>query len=145
MELEEPTEKFVLPDDKRPPAYEPPPVKLLAISDVRLTAPAGLEKQLDAFYVGMLKFERDTDDQDHIAYRAERWRLVFDVVEVPPPRDDYRPVMVQIPHFPDFIHALNEQQTPFEWQKGVAPGVETAFLQDPAGFWVSVAPVRHIA
>lgn len=144
MELEDPTDKFEPPKDTRPPLHEPPPVRLLAISDVRLAAPAGLEKRLDDFYVGLLKFERDVDDVDHVAYRAERWRLVFDVVEVPPSRDDYRPVMVQIPHYRDFIDALHERQIEFEWQKGVAPGVETAFVQDPAGFWVSVEPIRRV-
>ena len=145
MELEEPTGTFKPVRDPRPPAYEPPPVRLLAISDVHLAAVAGLERDLDAFYVGLLKFDRDTDDADHIAYRAERWRLVFDVVERPPAREDYRPVMVEIPHFTDFLNALAEQQIEFERQKGVAPGVETAFLQDPAGFWVSVGPIRRIA
>src|SRR4026208_1292462 len=36
----------------------PLPVKLLAVEDVRLPATAGLESQLDAFYVGLLGFER---------------------------------------------------------------------------------------
>ena len=150
MELEDPTAK-VVPPPELPHMPEPPPVRLLAISDVRLAAIAGLERQLDAFYAGLLKFERDggpdeaDGDRHRIIYHAERWRLIFDVVERPASRDDYRPVMVQIPHFGDFIEALAERKTEYEWQKGVAPGVETVFLQDPAGFWVSVGPLRAIA
>ncbi|MDB5325842.1 MAG: hypothetical protein JWM57_1411 [Phycisphaerales bacterium] len=145
MELEEPTSQFKPTIDKRLPTPVPPPVRLLAIADMHLAAVAGLEKQLDEFYVGQLKFERDTEDKAHIAYGAEKFRLVFDVIELPSTRQDYRPVMVQISHFPDFIAGLHERQIEFEWQKGVAPGTETAFLQDPAGFWVSVGPIRTIA
>lgn len=143
MELEQPTES-ILPPDRLPHMPEPPAVRLLAIADVKLAAVAGIEKQLDAFYVGLLKFERDETETERIVYKAERWRLVFAVVETPPPHDDYRPVMVQIPHFTDFIQALADRQIEFEWQKGVSPGIETAFLRDPAGFWVSVAPIRTV-
>ena len=144
MELEPPT-SFVLPPDDHPNMPERPVVRLLAIADVRLAAVAGIEKELDDFYINLLKFERGEHEDGRIVYNAERWRLVFNVVERPPAHDDYRPVMVQIPHFPDFIDALKERAVDFEWQKGVAPGVETAFLRDPAGFWVSVAPWRPIA
>src|SRR5687767_7663075 len=44
--------------DRRPRMPEPLPVKLLAVEDVRLPATAGLEAQLDGFYVGLLEFER---------------------------------------------------------------------------------------
>ncbi|MGC4030600.1 MAG: hypothetical protein QM754_02465 [Tepidisphaeraceae bacterium] len=143
MELEQSTES-ILPPDKHPHMPEPPVVRLLAIADVRLTAVAGIEPQLDDFYVGLLKFERDETEAERIVYKAERWRLIFTVVEVPPERDDYRPVMVQIPHFGDFVDALKSRPIEFEWQKGVSPGVEAVFLRDPAGFWVSVGPIRTI-
>lgn len=146
MELEDPTAKVKTPnDDKRPHMPEPPPVRLLAIADMRLPVVAGLEKELDRFYVGLLKFERDADDADHIAYRAERWRVVFSVVERPPARVDYRPVMVQIPHFDWFVDMLKSSSIEFEWQKGVAPGVEAVLLKDPAGSWVSVSALREIS
>src|SRR5688500_10561026 len=44
--------------DRRPRVPEPLPVKLLVVSDPRLPAGAGLERRLDAFYVGLLGFER---------------------------------------------------------------------------------------
>ena len=71
-------------------------------------------------------------------------RYWLDIVELPPTRDDYRAVQVEIPHFADFIEALHERQIDFEWQKGVLPGIELAFLQDPAGYWVSVGPIRKV-
>ena len=144
MELVEPSENFEPVRDPRPHMPEPPPVRIVAISDVRLTTVAGLEKLLDEFYVTLLKFERDTEDEAHIAYHAERHRVVFDVVEVPPEREDYRPLQVMTPHLTDFVDALNERGIPYEWQKGVAPGIENIFLQDPAGNWVLVAPLREV-
>jgi hypothetical protein len=45
--------------DPRPRMPEPLPVRLIAVANVRLQATAGLELQLDAFYVGVLGFERD--------------------------------------------------------------------------------------
>jgi hypothetical protein len=144
MDIEEPTSS-VKPPDTHPHMPEPPPVRLLAIADVKLAAVAGVEKALDEFYVGLLKFARGEPEEGRIIYEAERWRLVFAVVETPPERDDYRPVMVQIPHYVDFVQALTERQIEYEHQKGTTPGLEGVFLRDPAGFWISVAPIRAIA
>lgn len=44
--------------DRRRRMREPPPVRLVAVADARLSASAGLEPDLDAFYVGLLEFER---------------------------------------------------------------------------------------
>ena len=141
MELEEPTTTFRPLQDKRRTVPEPPPVRLLAIDDVRQTAVAGLEKSLDDFYVTLLKFERDASDRSCVAYKAERFRICFDVIERPLPREDYRPTQIEIPHFVDFIHELKKREVEFEWQKGIGPGSEVALLQDPAGHWVSVGPI----
>lgn len=44
--------------DRRPPMPEPPPVRLVAVEDVSILAPSGVERELDALYVEVLKFER---------------------------------------------------------------------------------------
>lgn len=144
MELEKPTSS-VLPPDTHPFMPERPPVRLLAIADVKLAVVAGVEKQLDEFYVGLLKFARGEHEEGWVIYEAERWRLVFEVVETPPARDDYRPTMVQIPHFDEFVQALIDRHIEYEFQKGTTPGLEGVFLRDPAGLWISVAPIRAIA
>ena len=58
MELEEPTTEFHPVIDNRARMPEPLPVRLVAIEDVRLPAPAKIEEKLDAFYVTLLQFER---------------------------------------------------------------------------------------
>jgi hypothetical protein len=45
--------------DRRPRVPEPLPVRLVAVDDVRLPATAGLERELDAFYVDLLGFARE--------------------------------------------------------------------------------------
>ena len=50
--------------DRRPRMPEPLPVKLVAVADVRLLSAAGLERRLDAFYVGLFGFERSPDESD---------------------------------------------------------------------------------
>ncbi len=145
MELEEPGEEFQPERDPRPHIPEPPPVRLVAIADVHLTTPAGLEKPLDAFYGALLRFQRDDEaGAGVIAYHAERHRAVFKIVEIAPPREDYRPMQLETPHFAELVQGLVDQEIPFEWQRGVAPGVEALLLRDPAGNWIMVAPVRAI-
>lgn len=45
--------------DRRPTMPVPPPVRVLAVEDVTLVAAPGREPALDAFYVGLLRFERE--------------------------------------------------------------------------------------
>ena len=59
MELDPSANIALPPADKRAPIPEPLPVRLIAIEDVHLPAPAGKEVELDEFYVGMWEFERD--------------------------------------------------------------------------------------
>lgn len=144
MELEEPTAAVKLPPDGQPKMPEPPPVRLLAIADVHLSAWPEVEHLLVGFYVGLLKFDRDTDDTSAVAFKAEKHRIVFGHEAVPAPRDNYRPILIETPFYDDFVHTLLDREIAFDYQRGTAAGVETVFLQDPAGYWVSVGPVRAI-
>lgn len=58
MELAETGDPLKLKHDSRPPMPEPPPVRLVAVEDVVAIAPPGVERALDDFYVGLLRFER---------------------------------------------------------------------------------------
>src|SRR5687767_3285390 len=73
---------------------EPLPVKLVAVNDVRIDAPAGLERRLDAFYAGLLGMERVAGEA--IVYRTENFDLYVDVLEPPIARDDLRPLRVEV-------------------------------------------------
>src|SRR5688500_3253769 len=92
--------------DQRARMEEPPPVRLVAVEDVRVEASAGLEKQLDEFYAGLLKFVREYGDEDVLVYGAENFRLLVKIVEPPVPRDDMRPILIEVPNLPEIEHQL---------------------------------------
>jgi len=58
MELADTADPLDPTPDRRPPMAELPPVRLIAVDDVALAAPPGVERALDDFYVGLLRFER---------------------------------------------------------------------------------------
>ncbi len=134
-----------------------PPVLVEAVEDVELYAVAGLEKELDGFYIDLLKFERVTASFNQytqkraaeynnpcIIYRGENALVFFEVIEVPPLREDFRPLQLQIWHFNDFIEAIEKLELEYERQRGITPGLERILLQDPAGNWVSITHRRAI-
>ncbi|HEX4125036.1 MAG TPA: hypothetical protein VHY37_09960 [Tepidisphaeraceae bacterium] len=141
MELEETGIGFTPAKDPRPMIPEPPPVRLVAIEDVHVPAgggAAGLEKELDGFYVRLLKFVREGSNIGHITYKSENWRLCFDVKEPPVVRADFRPVGIEVPSLLSLERDLIEQEIEYQWQKSLLPGQEVLLLQDPAGNWVQV-------
>src|SRR5690242_6029307 len=96
MDLDERTIDFKPVIDRRRHIPEPPPVRLVAVHDVRLPAPAGRECELHFFYIDLLLFERVPADV-FPAYRSENFSLRFDVLEPPLSRDDMRPTGIQVP------------------------------------------------
>src|SRR5262245_5228839 len=100
LELDPSRRDFRAPTDSRPHMPEPPPVRLVAVEDVHLPAAAGREVELDAFYGGVLFFQREPADQG-IVYKSETFRLRFDVLEPPIQRDDYRAALIDVPSLPD--------------------------------------------
>jgi len=124
-------------EDRRPRVPEPLPVRLETIETAHLNAPAGLERELDEFYL-RLGFEREPDPSA-IIYRADNERLVFHIVEVPPPRQDLRPLGILVERLNDTEQALVENEIEFEVQRGVGLGLRLLLLTDPAGNWVSIS------
>lgn len=144
MELEEPAGEFKLEADKRPTMPQPPPVRVVAVEDVHLLAVAGLEPKLDAFYVGMLKFERDPAPEGQITYKAENVCLIFKIVEPPRGREDMRINAIEIPLLAIVRQQLIDEEVEFESQRGVISGQETILLKDPAGNWVQIGQITDL-
>src|SRR4051812_3401605 len=120
MELE-PSAHVVLPaKDRRPLIPEPLPVRLLTVDDASLPGIAGLEVQLDSFYVDLLKFERD--DSPEPIYRADNFSLHFHIVETFPQRENLRALVLEVPRLSELEHQLIEQKIDYTRQRGVAPG-----------------------
>jgi hypothetical protein len=144
MELEQASIDFSPQPDRRPKMPEPPPVQLVAVEDVTLDGVAGLEKDMDQFYIGLLRFERDATTDDLI-YRAENFRLRFVIHELPQSRQDMRSIGITVPSFPDLIQRLNDLEIPFIRQKGLSPGEESLLLRDPAGNWLQLFEMKLVA
>src|SRR5262245_41383109 len=122
MELE-PSANVVLPGaDRRPLVPEPIPVRLLTVDDAQLFASAGLEVQLDEFYVGLLRFERCLLNEHEIIYRADNFRLKFEIIERFPERDTLRPLLVEVPRLSDVEHQLIEREMEYSRLRGITPG-----------------------
>jgi hypothetical protein len=177
---------FRAPDDRRARMPEPLPVRVLAVEDVRLPATAGLESQLDSFYVGLLGFERvDVElprprpkvdpmpgfrqegrdwpmirrgraglppaltggDRPHTlgpVYRAENFRVHFDLVEGLVERDSLRPLGVEVPSLAAVEGTLMDAEIEYVRQRGVTPGQESLLLTDPAGTWIELVEMRPV-
>jgi hypothetical protein len=144
VELEETGIGFTPVKDTRPLLPEPPPVRLVAIHDVHVPAAAGVEKELDAFYVKLLKFIREGAEAGHIRYKSENWRIHFDVLEPPIGREDFRTVGIEVPLLLSLERELIDLEIEYQWQKGLMPGQETLLLQDPAGNWIQIGHFTRI-
>jgi hypothetical protein len=144
MHLEPSPRPFTPQPDRRPRVPEPLPVRLVTIDDASVVAAAGLERQLDAFYVGVLGFARDSGDGERIAYRADNFTLHVDVKEPPLRRDDVRALGVEVPSLADLELKLIEQQIEYTRQRGLLPGEESIALMDPAGNWLTVMDRRAV-
>lgn len=143
MELEPGNPDFRPIIDRRVRMPEPLPVKLVAVADVRMPAPAGVEVKLDEFYIDMLGFER-FEPLTALIYRAENFTLHFDVQERPVTHEDMGPQMIEVPSLADAEHQLIHREIEYIRQKGVSPGRETLLLMDPAGNWIELIEMRRI-
>jgi hypothetical protein len=122
----------------RPRMDEPPPVRLIAVDDVRLLSLPGTEKSLDRFYVDLLEFDRDSV-ADGIVYRAENFRLRFTIVnQMPLERDGIRPIGIDVRSLADAERKLFDYKIEYLRQRGLLPGLISLLVQDPAGNWIEL-------
>lgn len=129
--------------DRRPRMPEPLPVRLVVIDDVHLTTPAGNEELLDEFFVELLGFERDADDSK-IIYRADNARILFEVLEVPACRVNYRPIQIEVRSLVEMEVKFVEAEIESTRQKGLSPGQDSLLLMDPAGNWMEILETRVV-
>ena len=118
-------------------------MRLVAVEDVTLPATGEQMTKLDAFYVGLLRFERDPKESGAV-YKAENARLRFEQVADDVPRDDMRPVMIDVPSLRDLELLLVDREYPFVKERGLFVGQINFLLRDPAGNWVKLGEVQRI-
>lgn len=143
MELEQTNGEFKPERDERLRMPEPLPVRLVAVEDVTLPAPAGVEVELDALYVKLLGFER-AEDRTTLVYHAENHRLIFDVREAPVTHTSMRALAIEVQSLQAAEEKLIAAEIEYTRQKGIAPGMEGLLLLDPAGNWIELVQVRGV-
>jgi hypothetical protein len=142
LELEQ-SAGFAPVSDRRRRMDEPLPVRLVAVEDVHLPALAGIEVELDQFYVGLWEFERD--DESGIVYRADNGRVWFDLVERQPiVRESMRAQGIEVMSLAEAEKKLIDLEYEYIRQRGLTPGQESLLLQDPAGNWVEIFELRLV-
>jgi hypothetical protein len=142
MELE-PSTVFTPAIGRRRHIPPPPPVVLVTVEDAKLVSSVGWEGELDAFYVGLLKFERDKKVAG-IVYKAENFRIVFELVEGPVERDDMRMLGVIVKSLRDTAQVFRDAKVEFEWERGLQAGDERLVLTDPAGNWLRITQSKPV-
>ena len=142
MELEPFTGNFQPIVDRRPLVPEPLPVRVVAVEDVELPAPSGVETQLVSFYAELLGFERDAKEVDSLVFRAENVRVRFSLFEPPTARDHLRTLGIEIIALAEAEEKLIAAQIPYVRQRGLMPGQEALSLQDSAGNWLALTEIQ---
>lgn len=128
--------------DARPRMPEPPPVRLVAVEDVRIDAPRGLHEPLDDFYASLLKFNREYADPEVIVYGAENFRLLVKLIDPPVLRDDLRPILIEVPDLLAVEHELVERKTDYQRLRRLTLAHASLLLLDPARNWVELYEYR---
>jgi hypothetical protein len=146
MELEETSGEFVPQIDNRLRVPEPLPVRLVAVADVTMLAPPGIEAALDALYAGILRFERvPPTATEPLTYRAENFLLRFQVGdEKPVVHESLRPQGVEVESLGGVERALFDAEIEYTRQRGLTPGSETLLVLDPAGNWLEIGEIRRV-
>jgi hypothetical protein len=146
IELDPVSEDVQVGEDRRPKIEQPPPVRLVAIDDCMLWAPAGLERQLDEFYVELLKFEREEIAAGTVGheliYRAENFRVRIQILERPATREDFRPLALVVESLNELAGRLIEAEIEHLRERGIVPGHDNLLLSDPAGNPVIIGEFR---
>jgi len=126
-------------------------VRLIAIGDAVSHSIAGREREMDAFYVGMLGFVRATQGDGAaanpaaaIVYHADNVDLRFAVREPLFHRDDLRPIQIEVLSLAEAEMKIIERELECTRQRGLAPGQESLVLQDPSGNWIEITERRVV-
>jgi hypothetical protein len=142
MDLEPTGIDFTPKQDRRPYIPEPLPIRLIALSDVTLLCGPSHEPLLDDFYSSMLLFVKELGHG--IVYRADNFRLRFDVVDGIIERDGYRPVTIEVQSLADTREKLDAREIEYTREKSLTLGHESLSLTDPAGNYVEIVEFRPI-
>ncbi|NLX21125.1 MAG: hypothetical protein GXY55_05545 [Phycisphaerae bacterium] len=116
--------------------------RILAISDVRMTAPPAAREGIRDFYVTFVGLEPlDGQEAPALVFLGRPRtgpRLIVSITDEhcePLPR---RQLLVQVANLAESAEDLLERAVPFAWSRGWTSFDRRLALQDPAGNWVEL-------
>ncbi len=144
IELSQPGAEFNPEPDRRGRIEEPLPVRLVAVADMRLPTPPGIDALLDRLYVELLGFVRNPG-AGVIAYNADNFRLIFDLVdELPVQRAGLRAAGIEVQSLGGTERKLIDAEIEYKRRRGMTPGEEILCLHDPAGNALELVQRREV-
>ena len=138
IELEPSTNTPLRPDLRRP-MFEPPPVRVIAVSDVHLPAALGREAELASFYLDVLRFAPANRAGAALSFAAENVSVVFDLAEPPVDRDNLAPTMLEVLSLQGLRDALLTREIGYEMMHGLMPGTAHLLVRDPGGNLLAIS------
>ena len=117
--------------------------RLLAIDDVRLTAPAGLAEPFREFYADLLGFTpiKSAEPDACLVFRGfprSGPRLFVTVTETPEERPPRRQAVILVDSLTRMAEALAERHLWFGWSTGWFAHERRLLTQDPGGNWLEL-------
>lgn len=144
IELSPASAEFNPEPDRRARMQQPLPVRLIAVADMRLPTPPGLDALLDRLYVDLLGFVRNPA-AGVIAYNADNFCLILDSVEMSPvQRTGLRAVGIEVQSLAQTERQLMDAEIEYERRRGVTPGAEALCLHDAAGNALELVERREV-
>ncbi|MCC7350802.1 MAG: hypothetical protein IT446_09550 [Phycisphaerales bacterium] len=143
MELEPSRGDFQPEVDRRPRLDEPLPVRLVAVSDVKMAGRPKDGPALDQFYLDLLEFESEQTMCGPV-YRSDNFNLCFEWIEQERAEVDMKPVTIEVRSLARTELKLIEAKMEYTRQRGLVAGRESLLLLDPAGNWVELVEIQTI-
>lgn len=119
---------------------EPP--RILAIDDVRLTAPPGAFDGIRSLYVELLGLEEVTAEAAGVlvlrGLPRSGPRLIVELLEQVADKPMRRQAVLQVKTLTPYADVLTERRIPFEWSSGWFFFDRRLGLLDPGGNWIEL-------
>lgn len=119
---------------------EPP--RILAIDDVRLTAPLSERAGLCRLYVDVLRLEEIQGEPAGrlvlLGLARSGPRLIIEWDDGPAAKPMRRQALLQVKSFTPYVEMLADQHVPFEWSSGWFFFDRRLGLLDPGGNWIEL-------
>ncbi len=117
--------------------------RILAITDVCLTAPRDVREALIGFYVDLIGLTQAEAGREacrvcFCGHRRQNPRLVVELAETTDPPSPHHEVTIEVCSLADCAEQMIEHETPFSWVRGWSFYERRLMVLDPGGNGVTL-------